>query len=66
MRLLTFIKKLLAKSTVSPEERWLSQSVDLVDLGVANDYSNTGRYHTLVAESSKRNKHITDKGDIKC
>mgnify|MGYP001204375893 FL=1 len=32
MRLLNYFKKLLAKSTVSPEERWLSQSVDLVDL----------------------------------
>tara|TARA_A200000159_G_C7238689_1_gene303554 strand:+ start:211 stop:393 length:183 start_codon:yes stop_codon:yes gene_type:complete len=32
MRLLNYFKKLLAKSTVSAEERWLSQSVDLVDL----------------------------------
>ena len=32
MRLLSYFKKLLAKSTVSPEERWLSQSVELVDL----------------------------------
>lgn len=32
MRLLSKIKKILKRSTLTAEERWLSQSVDLVDL----------------------------------